>query len=98
MAASARGRARTGSGPSAAADAAHRAASLSAAQAVVHPLVQDASDAEHMGNRFLLSVIAFQRSKQLQRGATARVERNGHKPTYVAVLEVLANRVSWSRD
>ena len=51
-----------------------------------------------MGNRFLLSAIAFQRSKQLQGGASARVARNGHKPTYIAVLEVLANTISWSRD
>lgn len=51
-----------------------------------------------MGNRFLLSAIAFQRSKQLVGGATARVARDGHKPTYIAVLEVLANQVSWSRS
>lgn len=71
---------------------------MSAAQAFPHALVKDSPDTRTMGNRFLLSVIAFQRSKQLQGGAPARVERNGHKPTYVAVLEVLADRVSWSRD
>jgi DNA-directed RNA polymerase subunit K/omega len=70
---------------------------MSAAPAVVHPLLQDQSDTHTMGNRFLLSVIAFQRSKQLQGGAPARLERNGHKSTYLAVLEVLANAVSWSR-
>ena len=68
------------------------------AVAVVHPLLHDAlADDQTMGNRFLLSAIAFQRAKQLQGGASARVERGLHKPTYVAVLEVLANRISWSR-
>jgi DNA-directed RNA polymerase subunit K/omega len=71
---------------------------VSAAQAVPHALVQGATDTSTMDNRFLLSAIAFLRSKQLQGGATARVERNGHKPTYIAVLEVLANRISWSRE
>ena len=65
---------------------------------VVHPLIHDAlAEDQTMGNRFLLSAIAFQRAKQLQGGASARVERGLHKPTYVAVLEVLANRISWSR-
>ena len=50
-----------------------------------------------MDNRFLLAVIAFQRAKQLQDGATARVLRQGHKPTYIAVLEILADTISWSR-
>jgi DNA-directed RNA polymerase subunit K/omega len=50
-----------------------------------------------MGSRFLLSTLAFQRSKQLRGGATSRVERNGHKSTYLAVLEVLANTISWSQ-
>jgi DNA-directed RNA polymerase subunit K/omega len=64
----------------------------------VHPLLHDAlAEDQTMGNRFLLSAIAFQRAKQLQGGAAARVERGLHKPTYVAVLEVLANRISWSR-
>lgn len=49
-------------------------------------------------NRFLLSAIAFQRTKQLREGATARVARASHKATYLAVLEVLANTISWSRE
>jgi DNA-directed RNA polymerase subunit K/omega len=57
----------------------------------------DARDTGSMENRFLLTAIAFQRSKQLQQGAKARVERADHKATYLAVLEVLANTVSWSR-
>jgi len=58
--------------------------------------------ADHAGrsveNRFLLSAIAFQRTKQLKEGARARVESADHKATYLAVLEVLANTISWSRD
>lgn len=71
---------------------------MSAPAPVAHALVQDAPDVHTLGNRFLLSAIAFQRSKQIQGGAVARVARNGHKPTYIAVLEVLANTVSWSRE
>ena len=65
--------------------------------AAVDPLTQNGTDAAALGNRFLLSAIAFQRSKQLKDGAAARIERHGHKPTYIAVLEVLANTISWSR-
>jgi DNA-directed RNA polymerase subunit K/omega len=71
---------------------------VSASQATPHPLLHDGSDAQTLGNRFLLSAIAFLRSKQLSAGAPARIARDGHKPTYIAVLEVLANTVSWSRD
>jgi DNA-directed RNA polymerase subunit K/omega len=60
-------------------------------------LPQDGSDTHTGGNRFLLSAVAFLRTKQLKDGANARVARDGHKPTSIAVLEVLANRVSWSR-
>jgi DNA-directed RNA polymerase subunit K/omega len=70
---------------------------VSARVAVPHPLVQDSSDNETKGNRFLLAAVAFQRSKQLRGGATCRIEQNGHKSTYLAVLEVLANTISWSQ-
>lgn len=50
-----------------------------------------------MENRFLLSAVAFLRSKQLSDGARARVGGDRHKPTSIAVAEVLANAVSWSR-
>jgi DNA-directed RNA polymerase subunit K/omega len=70
---------------------------MSAPPTSAHPLLQQPADTQTMGNRFLLSAIAFQRSKQLQGGATARVARDGHKPTYIAVLEVLANTISWNR-
>ena len=70
---------------------------MSARVLVPHPLVQDSAENETKGNRFLLSAVAFQRSKQLRGGAACRVERNGHKSTYLAVLEVLANTISWSQ-
>ena len=70
---------------------------MSALVAVVHPLVQGSSENETKGNRFLLSAVAFQRSKQLRGGATCRIERNGHKSNYLAVLEVLANMISWDQ-
>lgn len=59
---------------------------------------EDSRDLAGKENRFLLSAIAFQRTKQLKEGAKARVESGAHKATYLAVLEVLANTISWSRD
>jgi DNA-directed RNA polymerase subunit K/omega len=70
---------------------------MSAPPAPAHPLIQDRTDPETVSNRFLLSSVAFLRSKQLKDGATARIERGQHKPTYIAVLEVMANTISWSR-
>jgi DNA-directed RNA polymerase subunit K/omega len=55
------------------------------------------ADALELSNRFLLTSLAFQRNRQLRDGARARVGRDGHKATYLAVLEVLANTISWSR-
>jgi DNA-directed RNA polymerase subunit K/omega len=69
---------------------------VSAPAVAAHPLIQIGSNADAVPSRFLLSSIAFLRSKQLKDGAIARVERNGHKPTFIAVLEVLADRISWS--
>jgi DNA-directed RNA polymerase subunit K/omega len=70
---------------------------VTSAPAAAHPLVQDRFAAYSLDNRFLLSSIAFLRSKQLQEGAAARIARDGHQPTYIAVLEVRANAISWSR-
>jgi DNA-directed RNA polymerase subunit K/omega len=71
---------------------------LSARVTTAHPLVRVGTGTHGLSNRFLLSAVAFLRSKQLEAGATARVARDGHKPTYIAVLEVLGDTVSWSRD
>jgi DNA-directed RNA polymerase subunit K/omega len=60
-------------------------------------LLPDGSETQTLGNRFLLAAIAFLRSKQLSDGARARVVGDRHKATSIAVLEVLADTVSWSR-
>jgi DNA-directed RNA polymerase omega subunit len=69
---------------------------VSGSPVAAHPLVHVGSKADALGNRFLLVAIAFRRSKQIANGAVARVERNGHKPTFIAILEVLADTISWS--
>ena len=53
-------------------------------------------NAETLENRFLVSSVAFLRAKQLQCGARPRLEADGHKPTQLALLEVLADTISWS--
>ncbi len=47
-------------------------------------------------NRFLVANIAFRRVHQLQFGARARVDRGNHKPTRIALLETLADTISWT--
>ena len=69
---------------------------MSGSVVAAHPMVQVGSRADALGNRFLLVAIAFRRSKQITNGAAARVERGAHKPTFIALLEVLADTISWS--
>jgi len=69
---------------------------VSAPAVAAHPLIRIGSNADALGNRFLLSAISFLRSKQIKDGAVARIERGKHKPTFIAILEVLADRISWS--
>jgi DNA-directed RNA polymerase subunit K/omega len=45
---------------------------------------------------FHLVSVVFQRAKQLQAGARPRVDAGDHKPTRLALLEVLADTVSWT--
>ena len=45
---------------------------------------------------FHLASVVFERAKQLQNGARPRVDAGNHKPTRVALLEVLADTVSWT--
>jgi DNA-directed RNA polymerase subunit K/omega len=47
-------------------------------------------------NRLLVSSVAFLRARQLHSGSRPRVEGDGHKTTHLAVLEVLADTISWS--
>lgn len=60
------------------------------------PLMRVGSNQDTAGNRFLLSTVAFLRSHQIKNGATARIERGAHKANFIAILEVLADRISWS--
>jgi DNA-directed RNA polymerase subunit K/omega len=48
-------------------------------------------------SRFHIASLTFRRAQQLKLGARPRVEADGHKVTTVALLEVLANTISWSR-
>jgi DNA-directed RNA polymerase subunit K/omega len=64
------------------------------------PALQAASNgapAAHnvMEDRFYLIALIFQRARQLQNGARPRVYKDGHKPTRLAQLEVMAGLVSW---
>ena len=47
-------------------------------------------------NRFHISALAFQRAQQLKLGARPRVDAGTHKVVTLAVLEVLADTISWS--
>jgi hypothetical protein len=47
-------------------------------------------------NRLLVSSVAFLRARQLHCGSRPRVDGDGHKTTHLAVLEVLADTISWS--
>jgi len=49
-----------------------------------------------LSSRFLVITLAFQRSRQLQAGARPRVDPTDHKQTRVALLEVMADTVSWT--
>ena len=46
-------------------------------------------------NRFHVAAIAFLRAKQLQAGARPRVDSRGHKVVTLALLEVIADTISW---
>jgi DNA-directed RNA polymerase subunit omega len=46
-------------------------------------------------SKFRFITVAAQRAKQLQNGAKPRVETRSHKPTRIAMHEVMAGAVSW---
>jgi DNA-directed RNA polymerase omega subunit len=68
----------------------------SAATAAAAIEAERMAGAATLENRFLLSSVAFLRAKQLQGGARPHLEPERHKPTHLALLEVLADTVSWS--
>jgi DNA-directed RNA polymerase subunit K/omega len=51
--------------------------------------------AQMLQNRFHVSVLAFQRARQLMQGHRPRVDAPGHTIPRVALLEVMAGAVSW---
>jgi DNA-directed RNA polymerase omega subunit len=50
---------------------------------------------DNIDNRFLFVLVAAKRALQLQKGARARVESQSKKPTVVAELEVLADKINY---
>ena len=50
---------------------------------------------DRLDSAYRLVIIAAKRSKELQRGAQARVDSLAHKNTTVAIQEVKAGRVDW---
>ena len=57
---------------------------------MTHPILPRDVD-----SKFRFITVAAQRAKQLQNGATPRIEVKSRKPTRVAMHEVLAGTVSW---
>lgn len=56
------------------------------------------ADAPEVDSKYRLIILAAKRSKQLQRGATPRIEIDPqkHKPTRIALEEVMRGRVHFS--
>jgi DNA-directed RNA polymerase subunit K/omega len=48
-----------------------------------------------LGDRFYQIALIFQRARQLKNGAHPRVYSDGHKPTRLAQMEVMAGLISW---
>ena len=48
---------------------------------------------EKVPNRFLLCVVAFERAKQLIKGARPRTDRKYHSPVTMALDEIAEDRV-----
>ena len=58
----------------------------------------DTSNGPEVDSKYRLIILAAKRSKQLQRGATPRIEIDPqkHKPTRIALEEVIRGRVHFS--
>jgi len=50
---------------------------------------------DRLDSAYRLVIVAAKRSKELQRGADARLESPAHKNTTVAIQEVKAGKVDW---
>ena len=60
----------------------------------IEPISQD-GDAQDIDSKYRLIILAAKRSKQLQRGARPRIDIDAqkHKPTRIALEEVMRGRV-----
>ena len=58
----------------------------------------DATNVPEVDSKYRLIILAAKRSKQLQRGATPRIDIDPqkHKPTRIALEEVIRGRVHFS--
>ena len=58
----------------------------------------DGRNAPEVDSKYRLIILAAKRSKQLQRGATPRIEIDPqkHKPTRIALEEVMRGRVQFN--
>jgi DNA-directed RNA polymerase subunit omega len=58
----------------------------------------DSSSVQEVYSKYRLIILAAKRSKQLQRGATPRIEIDPqkHKPTRIALEEVIRGRVHFT--
>jgi DNA-directed RNA polymerase subunit K/omega len=65
------------------------------APAVTPPPTPPEVGAPTIDDRFYMIALMFQRTRQLQQGARPRVYKDGHKPTRLAQLEVMAGLISW---
>ena len=59
--------------------------------------LEDATDAPDIDSKYRLIILAAKRSKQLQRGARPRIDidQTKHKPTRIALEEVIRGRVQF---
>ena len=57
----------------------------------------DGSGGQEVDSKYRLIILAAKRSKQLQRGATPRIDIDAqkHKPTRIALEEVMRGRVGF---
>jgi DNA-directed RNA polymerase omega subunit len=70
---------------------------MSTATTEIDPTLETA-EAREVDSKYRLIILAAKRSKQLQRGATPRIEIDPqkHKPTRIALEEVMRGRVQFS--
>jgi DNA-directed RNA polymerase subunit omega len=57
------------------------------------PSLEDALN--KVSNRYLLVVLSAKRARQLNRGATARVETRHKKPTSTSLEEIAASKIEY---